>query len=149
MRSLGGTHFRPRVMDWALFLQENHPLRLCVIPRPLSDWSSEEWCVPCKKACAFPRWAEEVGVQPDDWRTVSERPVIEPGWALLADYLLQQIYGVMDLPRSSEDVPAEGRTDRARCRTCVACGVAGCATIFHMAVRFRRGLGKEQVTSKQ
>ena len=30
--------------------------------------------------------------------------------------------------------------------TCVACGVAGSATIFHMAVRFRRGLGKEQVS---
>ena len=26
----------------------------------------------------------------------------------------------------------------------MACGVAGSATIFHMAVRFRRGLGKEQ-----
>ena len=34
MRSLGETHFRPRVVDWALVFQENHPFRLCTIPRP-------------------------------------------------------------------------------------------------------------------
>ena len=31
MRSLGETHFRPRVVDRALLLQEDHPLRLCTI----------------------------------------------------------------------------------------------------------------------
>ena len=41
MRSLGETHFRPRVVDRALLLQEDHPLRLCTIPRPLSDRSRD------------------------------------------------------------------------------------------------------------
>ena len=54
MRSLGETHFRPSVVDQALVLQENHPLRLCVIPRPLSDWSSDlraadHLCTQCAK----------------------------------------------------------------------------------------------------
>ena len=54
MRSLGETHFRPGVVDQALVLQENHPLRLCVIPRPLSDWSSDlraadHLCTQCAK----------------------------------------------------------------------------------------------------
>ena len=41
MRSLGETHFRPCVVDRALLLQEDHPLRLCTIPRPLSDRSRD------------------------------------------------------------------------------------------------------------
>ena len=54
VRSLGETHFRPSVVDQALVLQENHPLRLCVIPRPLSDWSSDlraadHLCTQCAK----------------------------------------------------------------------------------------------------
>ena len=41
MRSLGERHFRPCVVERALLLQEDHPLRLCTILRPLSDRSRD------------------------------------------------------------------------------------------------------------
>ena len=68
LRSLGDTHFRPRVVDRALVLQENHPLRLCTIPRPFSDWSSDlgaadQLCIECaQKICA------DCGGLVCDWR---------------------------------------------------------------------------------